>query len=280
MNIKEEIESFLKEKISQISLLSGGCIASTNLVKTISNRTFFLKSYKTSDMHHIEARGLKELAKPDIIKTPNIIKVTDSFLLLEFIKEGCKDDNFFELFAAQFAQLHSYTNDKFGFDDNNFIGSTEQINNSHRENWSEFYWTNRLLYQFKLAEKKGYITAELSAQFAKLENIIEKIIQTEEKPSLLHGDLWSGNFMINENTQPVLIDPAIYYGNREADLAMTKLFGGFSEDFYDTYNEIFPLEEDFQYRENIYKLYHLFNHLNLFGTSYYNQVLNNINFYI
>jgi len=117
-------------------------------------------------------------------------------------------------------------------------------------------------------------------RISKLEDKIESIIATGEKPTLLHGDLWSGNYMIDENGSPVLIDPAVYYGHREADIGMTKLFGGFGSEFYSTYNEEFPLEDGYEYRENIYKLYHVLNHLNLFGGGYYHQAISLIKFYI
>ena len=102
----------------------------------------------------------------------------------------------------------------------------------------------------------------------------------QEKPSLLHGDLWAGNYIVDENGRACLIDPAVYYGNREADLAMTKLFGGFTKEFYNSYNEFYPLKDGYDYRENIYKLYHVMNHLNLFGSSYYQQALSLIKFYL
>jgi len=131
---------------------------------------------------------------------------------------------------------------------------------------------NRILFQLHLAEKKGYATEKLRKGFHLLENKIEIILGgSGEEPSLLHGDLWGGNFLSDENGSAVMIDPAVYYGHREADLAMTKLFGGFSSDFYNAYQAEFPLKEDAEYREDIYKLYHMMNHLNLFGRSYYSQ---------
>ncbi len=121
----------------------------------------------------------------------------------------------------------------------------------------------------------------MSNLFSKLESQIDKILEGSENiPSLLHGDLWSGNFLVDESSNPCLIDPAVYYGNREADLAMTKLFGGFGNDFYKSYKESFPLAYGFEYRENIYKLYHILNHLNLFGRSYYPQAISLMKSYV
>ncbi|MBF0239412.1 MAG: fructosamine kinase family protein, partial [SAR324 cluster bacterium] len=121
---------------------------------------------------------------------------------------------------------------------------------------------------------------EMIRGFAKLESAIHKILGgTDEPPSLLHGDLWSGNFLTDDSGEPCLIDPAVYYGHREADLAMTSLFGGFSNEFYQSYQETFPLIADYEYREPLYQLYHVMNHLNLFGSGYYGQALSILKFY-
>src|SRR3990170_4265627 len=130
-------------------------------------------------------------------------------------------------------------------------------------------------------KKNGNVNSNFRKCFNQLENKIENILSGKiEKPSLLHGDLWAGNYLVDENGRVCLIDPAVYYGNREADLAMTKLFGGFTKEFYDSYNELYPLEDGYEYRENIYKLYHVLNHLNLFGSGYYQQALSLIKFYL
>lgn len=177
--------------------------------------------------------------------------------------------------------MHKHASDNFGFYENNFIGSNPQINLPQKNNWIEFYWENRLLFQYKLAEQNGYVNSEFKKSFAEFERRVPIILEgSEEKPCLLHGDLWSGNFMIDENGDPVLIDPAVYYGHREADLGMTKLFGGFDSAFYESYNETYPLPEGLEFRINIYKLYHVMNHLNLFGTGYLPQTISIINLYL
>ena len=130
------------------------------------------------------------------------------------------------------------------------------------------------MFQFRLAENNGYSTTQLKEGMKNIEKKIDDIIGVNvEVPSLLHGDLWGGNYITDQKGNPCLIDPAVYYGHREADLAMTKLFGGFDTSFYSAYNEEYPLMEGWEYRENIYKLYHVLNHLNLFGTSYLNQAI-------
>ncbi len=132
----------------------------------------------------------------------------------------------------------------------------------------------------QLAENNSYSDSRLRKAFSHIENNIENILTgSEEPPALLHGDLWSGNYMCSKNSEPVIIDPAVYYGHREADLAMTKLFGGFSHEFYDAYNKSYPLKDGYEYRENIYILYHVLNHLNLFGQGYYRQAIELMEYY-
>jgi fructosamine-3-kinase len=223
-------------------------------------------------MFRCEANGLKELAKAQCVRAPQVIAVEDDFLLLEYVPSGSRPKHFFEEFGQNFAKLHRFCSDKFGFYEDNFIGATPQSNIPAKEeekDWVAFYFNKRLLYQYYLAEKNGYVTSRLKSSFLKLESKIDAILKgSEEPPCLLHGDLWGGNYLCDKDGKAVLIDPAVYYGHREADLAMTKLFGGFNHDFYDSYRQEYPLPEGWQYRENIYKLYHVLNHLNLFGTGY------------
>jgi len=231
-----------------------------------------------------EGTGLIELRKPGVIRIPNVILAESSFILMEFIESGTKTKNFFKNFGCKLAELHKFKGSSFGFYEDNFIGSNVQRNipgEDEKGNWVNFYYTKRLLAQYTLLEKNDYVTPELTDGILSLERKIYKILAgSEESPSLLHGDLWSGNFMVDKMGNPVLIDPAVYYGHREADLAMTKLFGGFKPEFYSAYNECYPLPEGYEYRENIYKLYHVLNHLNLFGKGYYNQAISLINDYI
>ena len=228
-----------------------------------------------------EANGLRELKKANAIRIPGVIFFDNEILILEFIKTGNRKNNFSEIFGQQFAEMHKLTSEKFGFFENNFIGATPQINIPQKENWVDFYWEHRLLFQYKLAERNGYVNSDFKKVFIEFEKRVPGIIEgSEEQPCVLHGDLWSGNFMVDENGDPVLIDPAVYYGHREADLGMTRLFGGFDSRFYSAYNEAYPLPEDWEYRIDIYKLYHVMNHLNLFGTGYLSQAKSIINNYI
>ena len=284
--IQNKIEAILNEKIVNEFSVSGGCISDAKIINTETGKHFFLKSNNNnpSKMFLNEANGLKELEKSNTIRVPKVISAADDYILLEVISSSSKSKHFFEDFGRNFAEIHKHTNEQYGFYENNYIGSLPQINipeNMELYDWPSFYFNKRLKFQINLAENNGYLTDELSSAFSKLENKIESILSNNnEKPALLHGDLWSGNFIIDENGSACLIDPAVYYGNREADLAMTKLFGGFDNIFYSAYNEYFPLPEGCNYRENIYKLYHVLNHLNLFGQSYYHQALNLIRYYL
>lgn len=284
--IKYKIESTLKEKLGDEFSVSGGCINDAKIIKTKSGNNYF---FKTNDncppkMFINEANGLRELNNSNTIRVPKVVIVNDNFILLEAINSSSKSKFFFEDFGRNFAQLHKYFGANFGFYENNYIGSTPQLNipeENEKANWVTFYFNKRLKFQFDLIEKNGYMGDELIKLFLALESKIDTILaNSDEKPSLLHGDLWSGNFLVDGSGNACLIDPAVYYGHREADLAMTKLFGGFSSKFYSAYNELYPLPDGYEYRENIYKLYHVLNHLNLFGSSYYQQAIRLIKYYV
>lgn len=284
-SIYDTIEKNLKIKIRSSRSVGGGCINDAEVIVDNKGNSYFLKKNLNSppDMFFKEANGLNELAKASVIRIPKPILVDENFLLLEHIKSSPKSKNFDANFGIAFAKLHKYTNKEFGFFEDNYIGSTPQKNipdNDEKTNWIKFYLNKRILFQFRLIEKKGYADSKLRKGIKFIEDNIENILSGSENiPSLLHGDLWSGNYITDENGEACLIDPAVYYGNREADLAMTKLFGGFSSTFYKSYQEEFPLPDGYEYRENIYKLYHLMNHLNLFGGSYYYQTISILDFY-
>jgi protein-ribulosamine 3-kinase len=284
--IKKEVEERLKTAIKRADNLSGGCINNAYRLITESGKKYLIKinDGAPSDMFEKEAHGLNELQKAAALRLPEVGIFSSDYLVTEYIESGKKSESFFRDFGRHFADLHKYKGTSFGFYEDNYIGSTPQKNlpeDKENKNWTEFYLNKRLLFQLELCEKNGYAAAELRDSFRKLENKIEDIIGgSEEEPSLLHGDLWSGNYMVDEKGNACIIDPAVYYGHREADLAMTKLFGGYPEEFYKSYNENYPLKEGWHYRENIYKLYHVLNHLNLFGMGYYSHALSLIRFYL
>jgi len=282
--IKNEVERKSGIKIRSASPLSGGCISNAFRIIDETGKNYFLKiNSSVKDLFIKEANGLKELRRACAIRIPEVAVYDTDFLMTEFIEQGHQKVNFFEDFGRRFSELHKFREKKFGFYENNYIGSNPQTNipdKKEENDWIQFYFNKRILYQYRLAEKNGYATKELQNGISQLEKKIELILgNSTEPPSLLHGDLWSGNYMIDEKGEACLIDPAVYYGHREADLAMTKLFGGFSHEFYSSYRENFPLKEGYEYRENIYKLYHVLNHLNLFGRGYYSQAVSLIKFY-
>ncbi len=207
---------------------------------------------------------------------PRVIAVGDEkegppFLVLEAIDTGRRGEGFFETFGRRFAELHrKATGERFGFERDNYIGSTPQPNR-WSDDWCEFWRRQRLGFQLDLARRRGLSDRTLDRLGdALLERLDELIGEPAEPPTLLHGDLWggNGNYMVDEEGAPVLIDPAAYFGRREADLAMTRLFGGFDARFYAAYEEVWPLSPGAETRLDVYKLYHLLNHLNLFGGGY------------
>jgi fructosamine-3-kinase len=271
------VEHALKKNVTSVMPLGGGSI-STAMKATLSDgEIVFVKvSPQQKDMFSKEANGLRELAKADAVRIPAVIFADEKILILEFLPPSSPPNrkSFFEEFGRQFAALHRCTSSSFGFFEDNYIGSTPQQNMPRSMSWKEFYYCCRLQYQYHLAEENGYADAEFGRLFAALGRRMDELIPDDcEQPALLHGDLWAGNFLSMEGGIPAIIDPAVYYGHREADLAMTLLFGGFGDSFYSAYAEAYPLNPGWQRRMELYKLYHLFNHLNLFGEGYYGQVL-------
>lgn len=274
----------LNSEVVRETSLGGGCIANARKVDLANGQTVFVKSGTSPESFRLEANGLQELAKAKAIRIPEVLHFDSEMLVTEFIEQGSKRGDFFTAFGRQFAKLHRHTTAEYGFFEDNYIGATPQPNvagGDEKTDWVSFYFNKRLKFQFDLAISNGYGDNRFIKAFSNLEDKLPAIIgDSEEKPTLLHGDLWGGNYMVDPYGEPVLIDPAVYYGHREADLAMTKLFGGFAPEFYTAYNNEYPLQEGWQYRENIYKLYHILNHLNLFGTGYYSQAMHLINAYV
>ena len=262
-------------KFKSKSSVSGGCINSAFKIST-SSAVFFLKWNDESlkEMFASEARGLLILHQNSGLKIPKPLGkgMLDgkSYLLTEWIEKGVPAVDFWKSFGTGLADQHRKSDLQFGLDHNNFIGSLRQSNTKHNS-WHDFFVNERLLPQIKLASAKGLISSELSKQFDSLFDKLEKLVP-EEPPALLHGDLWSGNFMIYESGKAAIFDPAVHYGHRETELAFTTLFGGFSPEFYKYYNESYPLEKGFEERIDIHNLYPLLVHVNLFGTSYLNGI--------
>ncbi|OVE77400.1 fructosamine kinase [bacterium F16] len=282
MDLNRRVEAALGQSFQTKNSVGGGCIATSTLITAEDGSDYFLKSLAGKGaMFRLEANGLLELSKANAIRVPEVIHADDDFIILEVIRTGHQDHRFMETFGRQFAEMHRLQSDSFGFYEDNYIGATPQENSRRTEEWAEFYWESRLLYQFKRAERHGYSSSEMTDLASKLEHALPALLRgSEESPCILHGDLWSGNFMVGADGEPVLIDPAVYYGHREADLGMTHLFGGFSHSFYRAYNEAYPLPAGHERRIGLYMLYHILNHLNLFGMGYYSQAIRTMRQYV
>jgi fructosamine-3-kinase len=265
-------------EVSGLSPVGGGSISSTYKILS-SAGMFFLKvneGENASMMFKTEAEGLELLHKKSAFTIPQVISVSSdgntALLLMNFIDSSSKGNNYWQELGINLAALHRQINSIFGLSENNFIGSLPQQNNFAGD-WSSFFIDRRILPMVKMAVNNGLVT---NAFVVKIEIVLNNIadLLPKEPPALVHGDLWSGNLMVDSNGHPCLIDPAVYYGHREMDISFSHLFGGFDNQFYETYQEIFPLEPGFDTRIDIYNLYPLLVHLNLFGRSYLGQIEN------
>jgi fructosamine-3-kinase len=266
--------------IDDVKEVGGGCINSAFVIGNDQHR-YFVKTNTPSKLALFvsEADGLEELARANAIRTPRPICWGDTgnrcFLVMEYLHFGRSSTDAQKLLGRQLARLHQVTKAQYGWESDNFIGSTPQPNRWHTD-WIEFFVSNRLGYQLKLAADHGIQVALLSKGERLVSRLDGFFKGYQPKPCLLHGDLWSGNYGMDADGQPVVFDPAIYYGDRETDLAMTELFGGFSSEFYDAYQEQWPLDPGYAIRKSLYQLYHVLNHANLFGGGYFSQAENMI----
>lgn len=258
--------------------LGGGCINNAEEYVLSGGERLFIKRNRSSHkgLFAAEAAGLEALAVSGAPRVPGVLGVhddgTEQILILEFISPGPKAEDFWGVFGRQMAALHRENSEKgFGFDGDNHIGATEQ-RNGWMSSWLEFFAQRRIGFQLELAIRQGRIDSGTAARCENFISRITEILIEPDSSSLLHGDLWGGNYMVGDRGEPVLIDPAVYFGHREADLAMTELFGSFNPSFYKAYNEAYPLEPGYRQRRDAYNLYHMLNHLNLFGGSYAGSV--------
>lgn len=259
--------------------VSGGDINRAYKVVLSNDETLFMKlnARENASFFTAEAAGIHAIAQTNTIGTPHILCTgTDesgncSFLLMEFLDSGSRIAEFWETFAHQLAKLHQadtrefVQGGRFGFGQDNFIGATAQINTAY-DGWVSFFRDCRLKPQFQRAA--AYFSRTDDRKIDRLLERLDDILVEPSHPSLLHGDLWSGNFITGSDGRAWLIDPAAYVGHAEADIAMTELFGGYPAAFYAAYKEAAPLQLGYEDRRDLYNLYHLLNHLNLFGQTY------------
>ena len=277
--------------------VSGGCINQGYSISS-SSRAYFAKINQASQiaMFEAEALGLQQMRATQTIRVPEPIcwgtEGNSAYIVLEWLDLGSRGGEIaWEEMGRKLAAMHKYTPPSppllrggekanstllrgcFGWDINNTIGSTVQINN-WTVNWAEFWAERRIGYQLKLARRRG-------GHFPQGERLLEVIPELlaghEPQPSLVHGDLWGGNAGVTSAGEPVIFDPAAYFGDREVDIAMTELFGGFPAEFYRGYNQVWPLDLGYEKRKTLYNLYHILNHFNLFGGSYASQANQMIN---
>ncbi|MEN8116542.1 MAG: fructosamine kinase family protein [Bacteroidota bacterium] len=283
--VLEEVESFLsdtfgeKAEIYSSDSIGGGCINHASKIKT-NVGDFFLKwnAHCQPDMFLREAESLNELVKaagehlsiPKVFAAKHVDR-TPGFLVQEYFAPGYSNAGDDEKLGRGLAHIHQYENEKFGFYNDNYCGSTTQ-NNQWSNSWPDFFRDNRLTFLLGLIKAERPLPISEEKVYEKLLDRIPQLIPGESKPVLIHGDLWSGNYMISEKG-PVLIDPASYYADREMEFSIITMFGGFSQRFFDAYNEVNPLPPDWRSRNSLYQLYHNLNHYYLFGGGYRQQAL-------
>lgn len=282
MTVRKELLAYLELKletrIDSAETIGGGSINHVYCLNTTIAKYFLKQNSKHAfpGMFKAEAEGLDIIRSTNSIRVPEVILQDDfegdSFLVLEWIETKRPDPESSALLGEKLAQLHRDTSANFGAVADNYMGSLKQSNHSH-QTWAIFFIEERLKQMVEIAINKNLINNRDIKKFDKLYERLPGLFE-EEKSSLLHGDLWSGNYLVSVEDEPYLIDPAVSYGHREFDIAMTTLFGGFSNEFYEAYNYHFPLARGWQQRLDLWNLYPLLVHLNLFGLEYLGQVRN------
>ena len=264
----------------------GGDINESYRLSLSDGSAVFMKcnTAKNLSFFEAEAKGLEALRGTKTIGVPKVLGFgtekgqNRSFLLLEYLEAAPRIKGYWEVFGRELALLHrADSNSCFGFESNNYIGASPQIN-TPKESWITFFRDCRLRPQIQMAE--GYLDARMRRQCTELLDHLDSFLEEPEFPSLIHGDLWSGNAVCGPDGKAWILDPAAYVGHFEAELAMTELFGGFSSAFYGAYREINPYDQEYRDRRDLYNLYHMLNHLNLFGGSYLSAVRGILNAYV
>ncbi len=273
----------LEAELKGYQYVSGGCINNAVRLDT-ADGPFFLKWNEAADqdMFEKEYKGLQQLIKTDGLAVPKPIQFGEyeqkTYLLLEYLRVHRQSSDYWEELGRGLAHIHAHTQATFGFGHDNYIGRLHQ-RNAATSNWIDFFIEHRLEVQLGLALYNGHIDKTYADRFRLLYSVLPEQLP-QEKPALIHGDLWSGNVMPGHHGHPTIFDPAVYYGHREMELAFTRLFGGFDKQFYLTYNEVFPLMPGFTQRADLYNLYPLLVHVNLFGTSYLSGIDRTLRQYI
>ena len=294
-SLDEAITTLFGENVRIVSRrpVHGGDINESYCLSLSDGTAVFMKcnTVKNLSFFVAEAKGLEALRKAKAIGVPRALAIgTDkaqrmSFLLMEYLDRAAKLTKYWEMYGRELAALHradcyeyaeADNGRPFGFTHDNYIGASPQIN-TPKENWITFYRECRLLPQIKMAER--YFDSSMRKQCTKLLDHLDSYLTEPEFPSLIHGDLWSGNSICGPDGKAWILDPAVYVGHYEAELAMTELFGCNPDAFYGAYHEVTPIDNGYRDRRDLYNLYHLLNHLNLFGGSYRGSVQRILNRY-
>jgi fructosamine-3-kinase len=277
--LEDAVRPYLDGGTVRAEPLGGGCIAHACRVST-ERRSYFLKwgGEEVARTFAPEALGLRALRRAESpLEVPEVLAVEAStpggpgFLLASWVEAGRPGKDFWERFGTGLAALHRHAEERYGFASDNFIGRLPQ-RNTWASSWPGFFRGSRLEPQVALARENNAWRRSWDAPMERLLARLPDLLPSAPPPSVLHGDLWRGNFLPTASGTAALIDPAVYYGHRETDLAMTELFGGFDARFYDAYKAAWPLEPGYAERRVVYNLYHLINHLNHFGQGYAGQV--------
>lgn len=275
----KHLETKVDAKFTQTRRVSGGSINEAARLYSEQTGPCFLKWNRSDDpdMFVKEVKGLKLLASaetdlviPGVIEQGVMDNGTTAFLLMDYIEEGSAHNDSARKFGVELARMHQKQAGQHGLDHDNYIGRLLQSNKQH-DNWVDFFVNERIDYQLQIAFDRGSLPRSLKSNF---ENMYRELpnLMPEEPPSLLHGDLWGGNYFYDSEGNAAIFDPALYYGSREMELAFTHMFGGFSSEFYEGYESEWPLESGFNERVDLYNLYHLMTHTNMFGGHYARQV--------
>ncbi|MBR5406664.1 MAG: fructosamine kinase family protein [Lachnospiraceae bacterium] len=292
-SLEAAIEGCFGEGVREVkrSYVGGGDINDASCLLLSNGERIFVKSNTLANKSFFDAEeaGLNAIASTGAVRTPKLLcKGTDSragisFLMMEMIDEGRKSARSWETFGCELAGMHKsdtsafVPSGKFGFFVDNYIGASKQIN-TPKDTWIDFFRECRLEPQFKMAA--GYFDSKFIKEMTRLLDRLDDLLTEPASPSLLHGDMWSGNVMADETGRIMLIDPAAYVGHPEADIAMTELFGRLPSEFYRAYAAGNLMQEGYGDRKDLYNLYHLTNHLNLFGSSYAYSVMNIVKRYV
>ncbi len=271
--VEAEVEAALGASVTAARSLAGGDINEAFDVHLADGRRAFVKTHPSAPptMYSREAEGLAWLAEPGVIRVPAVLAATPRLLALEHVDAGAPAADHAARLGRELAALHTSGADGFGGPAPNFIGRLDQ-DNTPEADWATFYARRRLEPQLRLAVDAGRASDGMRRGFARLFDVLADRVGPPEPPARLHGDLWGGNALTGPRGEPVLIDPAVYGGHREVDLAMMQLFGGFSPRTFDAYREAAPLADGWRARVPLYQLYPLLVHVNLFGGGYVGSV--------